>query len=333
MKFVASINKALDTLLEENDEVIFYGEDLADPYGGAFKVSKGLSSKYPSTVISTPISEAAIVGMAGGMAIAGLRPVVEIMFGDFLALAMDQLLNHLTKYPWMYTHRVSTPVTIRTAMGGRRGYGPTHSQSLEALLSSIPRLKILSPSIYHNPGEILKHCVLHDDVKIFSEHKMLYTMNLIEASNPPDGLQIQSNSNPYPTVRLSNCEFEPAELLIITHGGNSVLVEELMLELLLEYELATECILPSIIKPFPLEDIVRSTGSPRAILLLEESPTEFGWSAEVIAQLAEGNYLDQKRVIRIGARNTPIPSGAALEADVLPSKEKILTKIKNVFNL
>ena len=98
MKFVTSINNALDRLLLENKNIVFYGEDLADPYGGAFKVSKGLSTKYPDRVLSTPISEAAMIGIAGGMAVGGVRPVVEIMFGDFMMLGADQLLNHLVKY-------------------------------------------------------------------------------------------------------------------------------------------------------------------------------------------------------------------------------------------
>ena len=159
MKFVESINKALDLILQSDTNVILYGEDISDPYGGAFKVTKGLSSKYPDRVLSTPISEAALIGISGGMSIGGLKPIIEIMFGDFLALGADQLLNHLVKYQWMYDDKVNVAVTIRSAMGGRRGYGPTHSQSLESFLANIPHLNIYSPSIFHNPGEFLKQIV------------------------------------------------------------------------------------------------------------------------------------------------------------------------------
>src|SRR5512147_2574474 len=126
-----ALNQALQRAFAANPDVILLGEDLLDPYGGAFKVSRGLSTAYPERVLSTPISEAALVGLAGGMALRGLRPVVEIMFGDFLTLAADQLINHAAKFRWMY-HADSLdsfclPLVIRTPMGGRRGYGPTHS--------------------------------------------------------------------------------------------------------------------------------------------------------------------------------------------------------------
>ena len=137
-------------------------EDLLDPYGGAFKATKGLSTKFPTRVLPTPISEAAIIGIACGMAIGGLRPIVEIMFGDFIMLGADQLLNHLLKYEWMYNNKVKIPVTIRTTMGGGRGYGPTHSQSLEPILASMPGIKIVSPTYYHNPGKLLEHTVLNE---------------------------------------------------------------------------------------------------------------------------------------------------------------------------
>ena len=137
MKFVHSINKSLENMLKDHGEVILYGEDLLDPYGGAFKATKGLSTKFPGRVLPTPISEAAIIGMAGGMASGGLLPIVEIMLGDFIMLGADQLLNHLVKYEWMYNNKHNVPVTIRTAMGGRRGYGPTHSQSIEPLIHTL----------------------------------------------------------------------------------------------------------------------------------------------------------------------------------------------------
>ena len=135
MLYLQSLNKSLHKILGENQDVILIGEDLLDPYGGAFKVSKGLSASYPGQVISTPISEAGIVGSAVGMAMRGLKPIVEIMFGDFVALAADQIVNHASKYNWMYNEKVTVPVLIRTPVGGRRGYGPTHSQSLESMFS------------------------------------------------------------------------------------------------------------------------------------------------------------------------------------------------------
>ena len=127
---------------------IILGEDVLDPYGGAFKVTRGLSTAFPERVQTTPISEAGIVGVAAGMALRGLRPVVEIMFGDFITLAADQLVNHAAKFRWMYNDQVRVPLVIRTPMGGRRGYGPTHSQTLEKLFLGVPGLKVLAPTAH-----------------------------------------------------------------------------------------------------------------------------------------------------------------------------------------
>ena len=156
MLYVQSLNQSLHKILANDKSVILMGEDLLDPYGGAFKVSKGLSTSFPAQVISTPISEAGIVGSAVGMAMRGLKPIVEIMFGDFLALASDQIVNHASKYSWMYNHKVTVPLLIRMPVGGRRGYGPTHSQSLESMFMSISGIDIIAPSLCHNPGQMLE---------------------------------------------------------------------------------------------------------------------------------------------------------------------------------
>ncbi len=152
MLYLESLNRSLHQLIEQDKNIILIGEDILDPYGGAFKVTKGISSKFPDQVISTPISEAGFVGAATGMAMRGLKPIVEIMFGDFIGLAFDQILNHASKYEWMYNNSVSVPILIRTPVGARRGYGPTHSQSLESMFLPISGIEIVSPSIFHNPG-------------------------------------------------------------------------------------------------------------------------------------------------------------------------------------
>ena len=151
MKFVESINNALEKMLNNHKEIILYGEDLLDPYGGAFKVTKGLSSKHPNRVLPTPISEAAMIGIAGGMALGGMRPIVEIMFGDFTTHIFDQLITNASKFYHMYAFQCSAPVRVRTPMGGKRGYGPTHSQSLEKFFLGIDNLLVvalLSSQVY-----------------------------------------------------------------------------------------------------------------------------------------------------------------------------------------
>src|SRR3972149_2662605 len=136
-----ALNRGLHQAFAQDARVYLIGEDLLDPYGGAFKVSKGLSTKDPDRVWTSPVSEAAIVGVAAGMALRGLRPVVEIMFGDFSTLIADQVINSLSKFAEMYNGQVEVPVVIRTPMGGRRGYGPTHSQTMEKLFLGVPGLR------------------------------------------------------------------------------------------------------------------------------------------------------------------------------------------------
>ena len=329
MKFVNSINTALENILNNHEEVILYGQDLLDPYGGAFKATKGLSTKFPNRVLPAPISEGAMIGMAGGMAIGGLRPIVEIMFGDFIMLGADQLLNHLLKYAWMYNNKVEVPVTIRTSMGGRRGYGPTHSQSIEPILASLPGIKIVSPTYYHNPGKLLEHTVLNEvGVKVFCEYKMNYTRELINQTNCQDGISVKYTDKNYPTVSISNSEFDEPEILIISHGGNAILIEELLLDLLLEYELSVQANFPSLIKPCNFSELFQGIDNAEMVILIEESPKSYGWSSEIVSYMAEAGVADGKKIVRIGAEETPIPSSTLLEKKVLPSINKIISVIK-----
>ena len=174
-----SLNLALHEAMKADERVYVIGEDILDPYGGAFKVTAGLSSNYPQRVLSTPVSEAGIIGLAIGMALRGLLPVIEIMFGDFLLLAADQIMNSLVKFPWMYGKEVATPLVIRTPMGGRRGYGPTHSQTLEKHFLGIPGLRILAPTSFGNPGELLRDAILNDELPVlFIENKLQYQTRL-----------------------------------------------------------------------------------------------------------------------------------------------------------
>src|SRR5512139_3471341 len=177
--FLESLNAALHQAFAADERVYLLGEDVLDPYGGAFKVTRGLSSAFPGRVLTTPISEAGITGVAAGMALRGLRPVVEIMFGDFITLAADQLVNHIAKFRWMYNEQVRVPMVVRTPMGGRRGYGPTHSQTLEKLFLGVPGLRLLAPTALGDPGELLYNAVrTTEDPTLFIENKLLYTQTL-----------------------------------------------------------------------------------------------------------------------------------------------------------
>ncbi len=146
-----SLNAALLAAMKLDDRVLLLGEDILDPYGGAFRVTKGCSTAFPDRVLTTPISEAGLGGVCAGLALRGLKPVLEIMFGDFVTLLADQIINHISKFRWMYNDSVDLPLVIRAPMGGRRGYGPTHSQTLEKLYLGVPGLTVAAPLNFHLP--------------------------------------------------------------------------------------------------------------------------------------------------------------------------------------
>ena len=175
IRCVESLNNGLRDLMHNDKNIVLLGEDIRDPYGGAFKVTKGLTSLYSDRVLNTPISEAGFLGLAIGLAMGGVKPIVEIMFGDFITLAFDQLLNHAAKFNWMYAGQVNVPLLIRIPMGGGRGYGATHSQSLEKYLIGIPNLRVLALSKIHNAGLLVSRIL--DGINsptILIENKKMY---------------------------------------------------------------------------------------------------------------------------------------------------------------
>lgn len=334
MRYVESLNRALHDLLATDPRVMLLGEDLLDPYGGAFKVTKGLSTEFPDRVLSTPISESAIVGAATGLAMRGLRPVAEIMFGDFLFLASDQIVNHATKFGWMFNSQVEVPLVIRTPVGGGRGYGPTHSQSPESALLGVPGLTILAPSLCHAPGEILRHAVLdHPGVTLFLENKLLYPQTLFPG---PGGKQehfhlrrVSPVGASAPTIALSILPAAKPDLTLICYGGMLPLAMAAAGYLFMEFEWNIELVVPAQIRPVPLDDLLPSATRSGRVLVVEEGCLTGGWGAEVSALLHEKAFrlLDQP-VQRLAALDTPIPSGAALEREVLPTVEKIRDRIR-----
>jgi pyruvate/2-oxoglutarate/acetoin dehydrogenase E1 component len=229
----------------------------------------------------------------------------------------------------MYNGKVKVPVTIRTTMGGRRGYGPTHSQSIEPILASMPGIKIVSPTYFHNPEKLLEHTVLNEPgIKVFCEYKMNYPRKLINEKNCQEGLSLKYSDGPYPIAYLSNSDFDDPEILIISHGGNAVLIEELLMDLLIEYELSVQANFPSLIKPCNFDDLFKGVEKSKMIIVVEESPKSYGWGSEIVSCLAEAGMGEGKKIVRIGAEESPIPSSTLLEKKVLPSVDNILRIIE-----
>ena len=318
------LNHALRHALETDERVYILGEDILDPYGGAFKVTRGLSTSFPQRVLTTPISESAIVGISNGMALRGLRPVAELMFGDFVTLAADQLINHAAKFRWMYNEQVRVPIVVRAPMGGRRGYGPTHSQSLEKLFLGVPGLRVVAPNSLGDPADLLEHAILHDDDPVlFIEHKLLYTRPLLEAGKGELvdwEMDILGDAYPVHLLRISN--IESPHITIAAYGYNFELARAAANELMYEHEIFAEIALFSQLSPFELSPLFDSLRRTRRLLTVEEGAFSLGWGAEVAAQAAE--RLPGIAMRRVAALDLPIGNSKTIEDAILPSQADIV---------
>lgn len=328
-----SLNQALHQALSEDKRVYVLGEDILDPYGGAFKVTRGLSDAFPERVLATPISEAGFVGLATGMALRGLRPVVEIMFGDFLTLAADQIINHAAKFRWMYNDQVQVPLVIRAPMGGRRGYGPTHSQTLEKHFLGVPGLRVLAPCTLGEPGHLLKDAILHTiDPVLFIENKLQYLLPVLHKADLRefDLHTISDSSQDAITYSLSIHGAPATHLTIVAYGYMSELARKAAIRLAFEYEIFVEVLVPTGLAPFKIDPLLDSAGRTGRLLVLEEGPLSLGWGAEVLAQAVEilGRKINVAR--RIGARNLPVPASGPLEQAVLPGLEDIILAVQKM---
>lgn len=315
----AHLNAALRELLHADPRVLLLGEDLHDPYGGAFKVTAGLSTEFPGRVISTPISEAGVIGAGIGLAMAGWRPVVEMMFADFLTLGMDQIFNHAVKFPGMFDE-IEVPLVIRAASGGRRGYGPTHSQSPENLLAAIPGLTVVCPSHRHDAGLLLKNVVLcWPNPTVFLEHKLLYgepcasgPFREVETLAEDPGLEL------FPTLAAGS---EDPDVTLVTYGGMLPHVERLAEELRGE-ELSAEIVVPCLIAPLPRHQLAGLLRGREHVVVIEEGFAEYGFGKAIGSMLAESGY--RGRFAHVHAPPVPIPAARSLEEQVIPGRSAML---------
>jgi pyruvate/2-oxoglutarate/acetoin dehydrogenase E1 component len=331
-----ALNRGLHAAFAEDARVYLIGEDLLDPYGGAFKVSRGLSTKYPQRVWSSPVSEAAIVGVGAGLALRGLRPVVELMFGDFSTLAADQIINSITKFSGMYNGAASVPLVIRTPMGGRRGYGPTHSQTLEKFYLGVPGLRVLAVNAFSDPGELLKQTILHgNEPVLFIENKVLYPKSLLDAAALRD-FEIEVSENGYAPTHTLRLKGAPAPKLTLTaYGYMAELARQAQLRLAFEQELFCELVVPAQLAPFapagaldaPLAASLARSGR---LLTIEEGTYSLGWGAELLARAAQQFGSRLQAAGRVAAAEAPIPAARNLEEVALPGVELILAAAREM---
>jgi pyruvate/2-oxoglutarate/acetoin dehydrogenase E1 component len=326
---VQALNEALHGIFAEREDVYLLGEDVLDPYGGAFKVTQGLSDRFPDRVLTTPISEGGLFGVAAGMSLRGLRPILEIMFGDFIALGLDQVVNGISKFREMYDDQVTVPLVVRTPMGGRRGYGPTHSQSLEKLLLGIPNICVVAASECHDLGSLLAGAVDDERPVFFIENKLMYGR---PNRRPEDGLvgelAVRETGARYPALSFSGSDFSEATATVVTYGGMLPIVLDAVTELILEHELFCEVVALSQLVPMELDAVLESVARTGALVTVEEGTLTGGFGAEIAARVTEEAWSDLRRPVhRVAARDGIIPSARALEDAMLPGAADVVEAI------
>jgi acetoin:2,6-dichlorophenolindophenol oxidoreductase subunit beta len=314
IEFREGIRAALDEELARDERVILFGEDVAIA-GGVFAATPGLYEKYgPSRVFDTPISELAMTGAAYGAAVTGLRPVLEIMFGDFLALSMDSLINQATKYWFLTEERYSVPIVIRSVVGAGGRFGAIHSQMPISWLNGITGLKIVAPSSPADAKGLLQAAIRDDNPVIFFEHKRLYSLK-------------GPNDEGHP--------FELGRAAVVREGSDVTLVSAMKgvhdsiaaAELLAAQGVSAEVIDLRTIRPIDLETIVRSVEKTNRLAVVEEGPLTGGWGGEVLALVTEHALGDLDDAWRITTANSPIPYSPPLEDAFLPGPDRIAADV------
>jgi 2-oxoisovalerate dehydrogenase E1 component len=327
-RLLNSLGDALGTSLDSG--AVLTGEDLLDPYGGAFKVSKGLSTTYPDQVLSSPISEAALVGAAIGFALCGKPAIAEIMFGDFITLAADQIINQASKIPSIYGEDQQLPITIRMPSGGYRGYGATHSQSLESMFLGVPNISVVAATHRLNSGELLRRAIQEWPYPtIFVENKLLYSEFQDTLDYQIVDAQEGSLESLFPTL-ISRDTPRESDVTLIGYGGMVSLMEQAATTLR-EEEITVSIIIPTLLSPLPIDSIGKVFGPTQITVVVEEGHVANGFGAELVASLLESAPQKIGKVRRVGASDSPIPAARAMEANVLPTSQKIVNAVLEIF--
>lgn len=314
LTYSEAIREALAEEMARDASVFLIGEDVG-VFGGVFGVTQGLLDQFgEARVLDTPISESAIIGAALGAAMMGLRPVAEIMFGDFLPVAGDQIVNQLAKARYMSGGKANVPVTVRVTTGAPGSAAQQHSQSPEAWFMNVPGLKIVTPASPADAKGLLKTAIRGNDPVLFFEHKMLYAEKG-DVPIDPDFLI------PFGEARIVRAG---AHITVVAIGG-MVRHAVRAADQLAEEGIQLEVIDPRTLVPFDLETVVRSVEKTGRLIIAHEAHKRCGPGAEIAALIAEEalDWLDAP-IVRIAAKNVPIPYAPALEQYVLPSAEDIV---------
>lgn len=316
LEFRTAIRDALAEELERDPSVVFFGEDVAAA-GGVFKATPGLHERFgDARVFDTPISELALAGAAFGAAVCGLRPVFEIMFGDFMALPMDSLVNQSAKFWYVSNEQASVPLVVRSAVGGGGRFGAIHSQIHGTWFQGIPGIKIAAPSSPAEAKGLLKGAIRDDNPVVFLEHKRLYS---VKGPPPPDGEVIP--------LGRANVVRPGADLTIVSIAkgvGDALTAAE---------QLAGEGIDAEVIdlrtlRPLDVATVLESVARTNRLLAVEEGPRTGGWSTGLLGAVAEEGLHDLDDAWIVATDETPVPYSPTLEDAFMPSAAAIADAVR-----
>ncbi len=314
-----ALREALIEEMKRDERVFIMGEDVAI-YGGAYKVTDGLYKIFgEDRVRDTPISEAAIAGMATGAALTGMRPVAEIMYIDFITQATDQIINQAAKMRYMFGGKSKVPLVIRTQGGAGRGIAAHHSQSLEAWFVHVPGLYVVMPATPYDAKGLLKSSIRNDNPIIFIEHKLLYGM---KGEVPEEEYLIP--------LGKSDIKREGEDVTIVAYS-RMLHIALAAAEELEKEGISCEVVDPRTLKPLDIDTILESVKKTNRAVVISEGYPYCGMGGEIAYQIMEGafDYLDAP-VLRVTTPDVPIPMSPPLEEAAIPSPEKVIRAIKEI---
>ena len=314
-----ALREAIIEEMDRDENVFVMGEDIAE-HGGIYGVTQGLLDKYGKERIrNTPISESALIGSALGAAITGMRPIAELMYIDFTAVAMDQIVNQAAKMRYMFGGKVDVPLVIRTQGGGGRGSAAQHSQSLEAWFMHVPGLKVVMPSTPYDAKGLLKTAIRDDNPVMFIEHKMAYSF---KGEVPEEEYTI-----PFGKADIKR---EGSDVTLIANSYLLPRALEAAERMEKEEGISTEVIDPLTLVPFDEETIIKSVSKTGRLVVTHEAVKRGGFGAEIAAKIYESDafyYLDAP-LQRVAGLEVPTPYNAKLENFAMPDTDNLAEAIK-----
>jgi pyruvate/2-oxoglutarate/acetoin dehydrogenase E1 component len=318
LEFRVAIREAIIEEMERDPSVVFFGEDVAAEQGGVFAVTPGIQERLGAErVFDTPISELALSGAAFGAAVAGLRPIIEIMFGDFMGLAMDSLVNQSAKYWYLSNEQRSVPLVVRSAVGGGGRFGAIHSQTHATWFQGIPGLKIVFPSSPAEAKGLLKGAIRDDNPVIFLEHKRLYS---VKGPAPAAGQEVI----PLGRARVARSGGD----VTIVSAGKGVPDALEAAEQLAADGVDAEVVDLRTLRPVDLDTVLESVARTNRVLAVEEGPRTGGWASGLLGVVAEHGLHDLDDAWLLATDELPIPYSPTLEDAFIPSVAAIASSVR-----